>query len=152
MRPFRFRADAALQLRRREHDRALVMLAHAQAALRAAQQRVEQADRALDDADERLREAMQTPNPQLPLGWYRSWNVRMREDRRACQERCRAREKEVETATAAASRSQQRVRSLERLHDLAFSAWQREAERVEQKTMDQLASLRFSRREERTFR
>jgi flagellar biosynthesis chaperone FliJ len=42
------------------------------------------------------------------------------------------------------------VQSLERLHDLAFAEWQRETDRVERRTMDELASLRFTRRQERT--
>ena len=78
MRPFRFRAEAALQMRRREHDRALVMLARAQAAFVAAQQGVEAAQKAIEHADRELQQAMQTPDPQLPLGWYRSWRLKVR--------------------------------------------------------------------------
>jgi flagellar export protein FliJ len=149
MKPFRFRADVALQLRRREHDRALVALAHAQAALITAQQSLEQADQAIRDADLRLEEAMRMTDSGTPLSWYRSWSLRVRGDRRVCEERCQVREKELHLASANVSRSHQRVLSLERLHDLALAAWQRETGRVEQRTMDELASLRFTRRQER---
>ena len=74
----------------------------------------------------------------------------MRSDRRLCEERCETCEKELRRASVDVSRSHQRVQSLERLHDLAFAEWQRETDRVERRTMDELASLRFTRREERT--
>jgi len=149
MKPFRFRADVALQLRRREHDRALVTLAQAQAALTAALQSVEQADQAIRDADSRLQEAMRVPDPGTPLSWYRSWRLRVRSDRRHCEERFQARERDVRLASANVTRSHQRVQSLQRLHDLAFAEWQREADRIEQKTMDELAARRYTRRPER---
>src|SRR5215203_308745 len=121
MRPFRFRAEAALQLRRREHDRALVMLARAQAALNAAQQGTDAADQAVADADRQLTQALQTPDPQLPLGWYRSWRVKVREDRRAAEALRDAREKDMRGVSVEVSRSRQRVRSLERLRELALA-------------------------------
>ena len=136
-------------MRRREHDRALVMLARAQAAFVTAQQGVEDAAKAVDDADEKLRQAMGTPDPQLPLGWYRSWRVKVREERSAAEARRDARDKDLREATIEASRSRQRVRSLERLRELALTAWERESRRSEQRTMDELAGLRFARRDER---
>ena len=151
MRPFRFRAEAALQMRRREHDRALVMLARAQAAFVAAQQGVEAAQKTIEHADRELQQAMQTPDPQLPLGWYRSWRLKVREDHRAAEARRDARDKDVREATGEVSRSRQRVRSLERLRELAVAAWERESRRSDQRTMDALASMRFARRDERTY-
>ena len=151
MRPFRFRAEAALQMRRREHDRALVMLARAQAAFVAAQQGVEAAQKTIEHADRELQQAMQTPDPQLPLGWYRSWRLKVREDHRAAEARRDARDKDVREAAGEVSRSRQRVRSLERLRELAVAAWERESRRSDQRTMDALASMRFSRRDERTY-
>jgi hypothetical protein len=144
MRPFRFRAEAALQMRRREHDRALVMLARAQAAFVAAQQGVEVAAKAVDDADRELKQALQTPDPQLPLGWYRSWRLKVREDHRAAEARRNACDKDVREATAEVSGSRQRVRSLERLRELALAAWERESRRSDQRTMDALAALRYA--------
>ena len=74
----------------------------------------------------------------------------MREDHRAAEARRDARDKDVREATAEVSRSRQRVRSLERLRELAFAAWERESRRSDQRTMDALAAVRFSRRDERT--
>jgi hypothetical protein len=150
MRTFRFRAEAALAMRRREHDRALVMLARAQAAFIAAQQGFEAAAKIVDDADRQLQRALQTPDPQLPLGWYRSWRLKVREDHHAAEARRDARDKDVRLASAEVSRSRQRVRSLERLRELALAAWEREARRSDQRTMDALAAMRYA-RDERTF-
>jgi flagellar export protein FliJ len=150
MRPFRFRAQAALVLRRREHDRALVTLAQAQVALNAAQNDVEAADHAIVDADAQLKLAMQNASAQLPLSWYRSWRVKLRGERELCGERLRAREADVTKATADVNSTRQRVRSLERLHEKALADWRQAAHVEEQRTMDALATLRFSRRDERT--
>jgi hypothetical protein len=136
-------------MRRREHDRALVMLARAQAALIAAQQGVDEADEAVAAADRQLENALRNPDPQLPLGWYRSWRVKVRQDRAAAEARRDARDKDVREVTAEVSRSRQRVRSLERLRELALAAWERESRHGEQRTMDALAALRFARRDER---
>jgi hypothetical protein len=151
MRPFRFRAEAALQLRRREHDRALVMLARAQTALNAAQQGIDAADQAVADADRQLTQALQTPDPQLPLGWYRSWRVKVRDDRHAAEARRDARANDMRDVSVEVTRSRQRVRSLERLRELALAAWERDSKRADQKTMDALAAIRYSRREERAY-
>lgn len=151
MKPFRFRAEAALQMRRREHDRALVMLARAQAALVAAEQGVEAAAQTVADADRELQQAMTLPNPSLPLGWYRSWRLKVRDDQRAAEARRDARDKDVREVIAEVSRSRQRVRSLERLRELAVAAWERDSRRSEQQTMDALAALRYTRQDERTF-
>jgi hypothetical protein len=150
MRPFRFRAEAALALRRREHDRALVMLARAQAAFVAAQQGVEAAAKTVDDADRQLRQALQVRDPQLPLGWYRSWRLKVCEDHRAAEARRDARDKDMREASAEVSRSRQRVRSLERLRELALAAWEKDARRSDQRTMDGLAAMRYA-RDERTL-
>ena len=118
------------------------MLARARAALIAAERYVEEAAIAVRDADRELEKAMRTPDPQLPLGWYRSWRVKVREDRQAAEARRDAREKDMREATAEVSRSRQRVRSLERLRELALTAWEREFRRGEQRTMDALAATR----------
>lgn len=145
MRAFKFRAQAALQLRRREHDQALVLLARAQAALRIAQRGVEEADRALADADQHTRDAMQPAGPGTPLEWYRSWRVRLTRERQQCEDHRVAHEAQTQQATGVVNSTRTRVRSLERLHDNALAAWQLEAGREDQKTMDALAAIRFTR-------
>ena len=145
MRPFRFRARAALQLRQREHDEALAVLARAQASLARAAQQVAEAIAAVQRADEQYRTVLNAPaSGSPPLDWYRSWRVRLTGERQRCEAACRARESEVTAAAAAVARTRQRVRSLERLHDNALAAWKQALHHEEQKTMDALATLRFT--------
>ena len=146
MRPFHFRARAALQLRQREHDEALGALARAQAELARARRRAEVAGSAVSEADERFRTALESPQAGLPLDWYRPWRVRLTGDRQRCEDECRAREADVTQATARVAGTRQRVRSLERLHDNALAAWKQALHQEEQKTMDALAALRFTSR------
>lgn len=148
MRPFRFRARAALQLRQREHDEALATLARAQAALARARHRVDDAAAALRAADERSRTALVAPDPSTPLEWHRSWRVGLAADRQRCEAECRAREADVTQAATHAAGTRQRVRSLERLHDNALAAWRQALQHEEQKTMDSLATLRFTNRKD----
>jgi flagellar export protein FliJ len=148
MRPFRFRARAALQLRQREHDEALASLARAQAELARARRRVDDAGAALRAADERFRSALGAPDPETPLDWHRSWRVGLTADRQRCEAECRVREADVTQASTHAASTRQRVRSLERLHDNALAAWNQALQHEEQKTMDSLATLRFTNRKD----
>ena len=148
MRPFRFRAQAALQLRRREHDQALAHQALAQTALASAQDLVDAADRAVREADAGLAAMIQTPTSQVQLDWYRSWRVRCRAERERGEEQRQAREVDVREAAKLVSTTHQRVRSLERLHDHALAAWRRAADKEEMKLMDALGTARFTRRKD----
>lgn len=152
MRPFRFRADAALQLRRREHDRALVTLARAESAVLTARQAVDRAGAAWQEAGDQQRAAMVSPGGSPPVEWYRSWRLRLAGERQRCEDARTARETDAAAAQAAVNKARQRVRSLERLHDLARAAWQREADREERKAMDALAAMRFIRLREESPR
>ena len=148
MRPFRFRAQAALQLRRREHDQALAHQALAQTALASAQDLVDAADRAVREADAGLAALIQTPTSQAQLDWYRSWRVRCRAERERGEEQRQAREVDVREAATLVRTTHQRVRSLERLHDHALAAWRRAADQEEMKLMDALGTARFTRRKD----
>ena len=148
MRPFRFRAQAALQLRRREHDQALALLARSQAALIAAQHRVEQADSVIREADEQLRTIGQTATSRLQLEWYRSWRLRWRVERDERERQAERQAVHVRDARHRVAFTHKQVGSLERLHDHAFSDWQQAADREERKLIDELATTRYSRRKE----
>ncbi len=148
MRPFRFRAQAALQLRRREHDHALAHLARMQSALNVAQHGVEQATREIRQADEALRVRLRGSTTEQQLEWYRSWRLRWAAERHRREQQRRGREADVASAMKIVSATHQRVRSLQRLQDLAVSAWRRDADREESRTMDALATSRFNRRKD----
>ena len=148
MRAFRFRAEAALQLRRREHDAALAGLAHAQTAMGLAERRVEEADAAVRDAEDRLDRAVRAPEPGVPIEWYRSWRARCCADRERRADEQRACASQLRDATAAVRETHRRVRALERLREGALAAWAQAARAEEQKTMDALAAVRFVRRKD----
>lgn len=148
MRPFRFRAQAALQLRRREHDQALALLARSQAALIAAQHRVHQADSAIRDADVQLKTAAGAPTPRLQLDWYRSWRLRWRVERDERERQAEAQAAQVHGAKQRVALTHKRVTSLERLHEHAFAAWEQAAASEERKLIDDLATTRFTRRKD----
>ena len=148
MRPFRFRAQAALQLRQREHEQALAHLARTQAALTLAQHGVDEAEREIQHADSGLRATLVGTTTAQQLDWYRSWRLRWAAERHRREQQRQAREADVKKAVTTVSATHQRVRSLERLHDLALSAWRRDADREERNTMDALATTRFTRRKE----
>jgi flagellar biosynthesis chaperone FliJ len=148
MRQFRFRADAALQLRRREHDQALAHLARSHSALISAQHDVDAAAREIEEADAAFRATSSGTTIQQHLDWYRSWRLRWAAERHRREQQRRAREADVHGATKIVGVTHQRVRSLERLHELALSAWRREADREERQTMDDLATMRYTRRKD----
>jgi flagellar biosynthesis chaperone FliJ len=148
MRPFRFRADIALQLRRREHDQALAHLARARAALVAAERAVDEASRTVAEVDAALADASGAATPHGQRLWYQSWRLRWTAERdRRSEQRC-TRATELRDAEALVQRTHQRVRSLERLHDLALAAWRRSADQEERKVMDAIATTRFTRRKD----
>jgi flagellar export protein FliJ len=135
-------------LRRREHDHALAHLARARAALTAAQQLVDTAEAAILNAENRLASTLRAPTPHRELDWYRSWRVKCQAERDRCEQQRRDREASVREATQEVAVTQQRLRSLERLHDHALAAWRRAAAQEEMKLMDALATTRFTRRED----
>lgn len=148
MKPFRFRAQAALQLRRREHDQALSFLGRAETALTVAQRRVAEAHEAIRETEKQLNAAMSMPTAQVQLDWYRSWRLRCTVERDQREQQRRARELDVRKASAIVVATHQRVRSLECLHDHLLAEWKRAADLEERKEMDDLATMRFTRRKD----
>lgn len=146
MRPFAFRAEAALQLRRREHDHALRAQAAAMTARAATQREVDLAEAALRDADRQWQRDLDAPAPERPLGWYRSWRLRLDDTRRQSLLRRQEWDAQVERAAQVVAAARIRVESLERLRESAWSAWLKRAEHEDQKTINELATLRFNAR------
>ncbi len=143
MKGFRFRAQAALDLRRREDEAATRVLAQAERALL-------EARRALTDADGRLADARQVPGAagvvpgaMLDGAWHRSWIVRLEMERRAVALRVREREGLVAKALAARHKTYQRLESLERFRGKALDRFHDAEEAAEQKMLDELGTMRF---------
>lgn len=143
MRPFKFRAQAALDLRRREHDDALRRRATALAALAAADEAIASADGIIAAADEQRAALMQEAVEHRHLQWHQAWRTRCVEERLLLQARRAKHDEELQQATEHVSLTFRRVRSLERLREHAIAAWNRSALEEERKTMDALAGSRW---------
>ena len=146
MSSFRFRAQAALDLRRRELARAQLDLARAEQVRDTARRGVAEASAALADAQHESGERCRAARSADELQWYRFWILRLEHERRTAGSILAARDGEVAAASAACLRAKQRCESLERLREkcrLAHSLAEADAER---KVIDELAARRFSAR------
>jgi flagellar biosynthesis chaperone FliJ len=142
MKPFVFRAQAAIDLRQREYDEARRVRARASLDLRAAQDVwSESRDRQTGAHAQWAREMTQTIDP-VRSQWYRFWIVRLEHEQAVCAKAVAARERDLVTATDACEQTRQRLEALERFRDKARLAWERAAAADEQKQIDVLATLR----------
>jgi flagellar export protein FliJ len=139
---FRFRAQAAIERRRREYDDARRVLARAALDLRAAEEVRDRSAARLDDAREQCTRAMAGAVDTAQWQWHQSWILRLEHERAVCAADVAARAREVARASAAALEAQRRLEALERFRDKARRAWDRAAAAEEQKQIDVLATLR----------
>lgn len=140
---FRFRAGAALELRRKQESDAAAALATAEAALRTAEARVEQAEANRRTAQHDLSQVERRGSDIATLGWHRNWVVRLAEvveSERSDLGRAAASVREAEAAWREARRKRL---ALDRLRERAWRRYQDEERRQEMKVIDELARLRF---------
>ena len=142
MKPFVFRARAALDLRRRRDD-------EAQRELAAANGEVTRAQRALDEAVEareaefgRARDAHAAGGDLVAVEWYRNWITRQQRDVARCEDELTRRRDAAEAARVKATKTHIDVRVLEKLEERARRAYDAAARQEEQKAIDWLAVLR----------
>jgi flagellar biosynthesis chaperone FliJ len=142
VKPFRFRAQAAIDLRQREYDAARRVLARTSLDLRAAEEVRTEADVRIIAAREQGAREMRGTIDTARWQWHQSWILRLEHERAVCAADVAARERDVARAAAAAQRARQRVEALERFRDKARRAWDHAVEAEEQKQIDVLATLR----------
>lgn len=144
MTPFRFRAGAALDIRRRQEDDAAAALARAEA-------HFSEANRACADMEQVRGRAQQDHAAQAARGidastlmWHRNWIVRLdatvsdlRESRRVAQDA-------VTAARQAWQFARRRRLALERMRDRALARHRDTARLLEAKEIDELARIRFT--------
>jgi flagellar biosynthesis chaperone FliJ len=142
MKAFRFRAQAAIDLRQREYDEARRILARASLDLRAAEELRTEADVRIIAAREQNTREMKGSIDTARWQWHQSWILRLEHERAVCAADVAARERDVVRASTAALNARQRLEALERFHDKARHAWEHAAAAEEQKQIDALATLR----------
>lgn len=142
---FRFRAQPALDLRRREQEAAQRELARADAERQRAQARVGAAERALADAT-RGADAAVPASGMTRIDWYRSWLLRLERERAALSEALQGREAVVVQARASALAVRRRCEALERLRAKAYQMYLAADAAAERKTIDEAAAQRHARR------
>jgi len=147
MSAFRFRAQVALDVRRRELETAQRDLARTERDREAARRDVEKAAGAVHGAREAGSEQSRQAATANDLQWYRFWILRLEHERRSAQSRLVAREGDVAAATAACIHAKQRCQSLERLRDKARHVYDRKQADVERKLIDELATTRYNERQ-----
>ncbi|MEZ5420328.1 MAG: flagellar export protein FliJ [Vicinamibacterales bacterium] len=144
MRPFRFRAETVLDLRRREEEAARTALARARALVERAHGAVAAAREAVRAAGRAFDAAAAAGTPHGTLDWHRSWIVRLRADVQSALAVAAQADQAAGAAAVALNRAMQRRRVLERLRDRAWRRYVVARDRAHVQEMDQLASLRFA--------
>lgn len=144
MRPFRFRAEIVLELRRREEDAARQALARARSLVERAHQAVAHAREAVRDAGRALDAAAVSGSAHGTLEWHRSWIIRLRADVGRALGVAAEADRAAGAAAVALSRAMQKKRALERLRDRAWRKYCVARDRAHVQEMDQLASLRYA--------
>jgi flagellar export protein FliJ len=142
---FRFRAQAALDLRQRELDEAQRQLARIEELRDAARRRLQQADEDAAAARAKATEAQRTPGDVTALQWYRFWILRLDHERAAHAAALAVREHDVTQAAAACMRAKQRRESLDRFRRKAQDAHEHAELAEEMKMLDELATRRYAR-------
>ena len=142
--PFRFRAQAALDLRSRQLQDAQRELARAEGDRDAARLRVTAADAALDEARAQAAAAQRTASDCTALQWYQFWILRLSHERKAHLATLAAREEAVKRAAAACMRAEQRREALDRFREKARRGYEAHEAAAERKLIDELATRRYA--------
>ena len=145
MKTFVFRAQAALDLRRRQEDDAKRALLSAESRERLALETWMRATADMEQALRRAREVEGEPGELAPRVWHRNWIAAQRQVIDRCAVELERRRAEVAEATRHTIEATRRRKSLERLRQKTLSRWQEDARREEQKGIDELATVRFVR-------
>jgi flagellar biosynthesis chaperone FliJ len=142
VKPFQFRAQAAVDLRQREYDEARRLLARRTLDLHAAREVFDEAQARLGGARDQCGHEMAERYDAARSQWYRSWIVRLEHEQTGCANAVSAREQEVAAASAECLRTHQRLEALERFRDKAKYVWEQTVLAEEHKQIDALATLR----------
>lgn len=143
MKPFRFRAASALDLRKRQEDEARAREHHAQKVASVAASAAENARLRVAAAQAGLAAVQSTSAPAWLIGWHRSWIATQTKAADAAR-------READKAALAAAHAAEITREafkkrrvLERLRDRLAARHARDAERLDLSQMNELAGMRY---------
>jgi len=140
---FRFRAAAALDVRRREEDAAHLASANAELAASAAAQRSCVAREKVAHEARRLIDTQQAGTEAWRVQWHRAWIDTQRRDAELRAGEHAERAAEAARAVQGARDAMKRRRVLERLRDRSWRKYQRTVHEQHVRDMNELATLRF---------
>jgi len=139
---FTFRAQAALELRRREYTARRRALATAQWDVQAAQQQLTAAMHTVAEARREAGVAMQRVLDAEALRWHQLWIGRLERARTAYESAVAEKQAVLSQVAAACETARQRVEAMERLKEKAWITWREAARLHEQREFDALATMR----------
>jgi flagellar export protein FliJ len=146
---FKFRAEAALNHRRKLEDEAKVLLADVQRRARQAEQDLLDSQAREADALKRAREAdEQATDPTLAI-WYRNWIKRVRREVARNAQVLDGRKAEVKTQEQRVMEAHRAVRALEKLKAKGLVQHATEERRDEQREIDLLGVMQYAIRQHR---
>ncbi len=141
---FIFRAQAALDLRRKQEDAAKLALAAAQARLREAEEALARGEARVAEALARARDIeAEASDPTLAI-WYRNWIHRLRREVARCVQILDGRQADAKAAEAKALDARRAVRVIEKLRERAWDAHTTRERREEQKALDLLGVMQYA--------
>lgn len=143
MADFRFRAAAALELRRQQETAAATALARAEGLFREAQAVLARADEARATAQDAQRTTERRGTDIATLEWHRNWIVRLTLTVETVRREVEARAAVVRQAEQGWREARRKRLALERMRERAWRRYQLEQQRQELKVIDELARLRF---------
>jgi hypothetical protein len=140
---FRFRAAAALDIRRKQEDAARLESAKAELARDSARQTAEAARQAVISDGERLVNAQAAGLESWRVQWHRAWIEQQRRHAVARADEAVVKAQEADAAQKIVQEAFKRRRVLERLRDRAARKHRRASEQQHVREMNELATLRF---------
>lgn len=146
MSEFRFRAQVALDLRRRRDEEAQRRLGDARRALAAAEAVRAAAESRLIAALAEAGTVEQEGADVTQRTWYRNWIALLRQEVARADQVLKERRDQVRDATVRALQARRHLRSIERLRERRWRAFSRERDKAEQRQADLLATLRHAAR------
>ena len=140
---FTFRAQAALDFRRRQEEEAQRTLGEARRAVLDAKAALARAEAEHAEALHEARRATSSPAESTPVSWHRNWILLKQREIGRRRQTLAEREQAETRAVSAAMQARRKVRSLEKLRERFLAAFELNLRRQEQKVMDELGGLRY---------